>query len=63
MDDTWLHYNISKTIEQTKQWLYMGECVPKKAKVYLSASKVMATIFLGIKDLEITDSWAGVGKL
>ena len=45
VDETWIHYFISETKEQSKQWTSPGEPVPKKAKTVKSAGKVMATVF------------------
>ena len=42
---TWIHHNIPETKQHSKQWVSPGESVLKKAKVGLSANKVMATIF------------------
>ena len=41
VDETWIHHNTPETKQQSKQW----ESAPKKAKVGLSANKVMATVF------------------
>lgn len=45
VDETWIHYNTPETKEQSKQWTSPGELNPRKAKVRLSANKVMATVF------------------
>ncbi|QQP51330.1 Mariner transposase [Caligus rogercresseyi] len=45
VDETWIHYNTPETKQQSKQWVLKGESAPKKAKVGLSANKVMATVF------------------
>lgn len=45
VDETWIHYNTPETKQQSKQWVSPGEPAPKKAKVSLSANKVMATVF------------------
>ncbi|XP_033218081.1 uncharacterized protein LOC117173550 [Belonocnema kinseyi] len=45
VDKTWIHRNTPETKEQSKQWVSSGECAPKKAKVGLSANKVMTTVF------------------
>ena len=44
VDETWIHHNTPET-KQCKQWILPGELAPKKAKVGLSANKVMATVF------------------
>lgn len=45
VDETWVHHTTPETKQQSKQWLPKGSDPPKKAKVVLSAKKVMATIF------------------
>lgn len=45
VDETWIHHNTPETKEQSKQWTAPGESKPKKAKVGLSANKVLATVF------------------
>ena len=45
LGETWIHHNTSETKQQSKQWVLPGELAPKKAKVGLSANKVMATVF------------------
>ena len=45
VDETWIHWYIPETKEQSKQCILPGECVPKKAKTVPSAGKVMATVF------------------
>ncbi|XP_033229681.1 uncharacterized protein LOC117181226 [Belonocnema kinseyi] len=45
VDETWIHHNTTETKEQSKQWVSSGERAPKKAKVGLSANKVMPTVF------------------
>lgn len=45
VDETWIHHNTPETKQQSKQWISRGESAPKKAKVGLSANKVMATVF------------------
>ena len=44
-DETWIHYNTPETKQQSKQWVSPDEPAPKKAKVSLSANKVMAKVF------------------
>lgn len=45
VDETWIHHTTPETKEQSRQWVSPGERAPKKAKVGLSANKVMATVF------------------
>ncbi|XP_025161796.1 histone-lysine N-methyltransferase SETMAR-like [Harpegnathos saltator] len=45
VDETWIHHTTPETKEQSRQWVSSGERAPKKAKVGLSANKVMATVF------------------
>lgn len=45
VDETWIHWYTPETKEQSKQWTSPGERAPKKAKIVLSAGKVMATVF------------------
>lgn len=45
VDETWIHWYIPETKEQSKQWTSPDERAPKKAKTVPSAGKVMATVF------------------
>ncbi|KAL7739287.1 hypothetical protein ACLKA6_002625 [Drosophila palustris] len=45
VDETWIHHHTPESKEQSKQWISTGETTPKKAKIGLSANKVMATVF------------------
>lgn len=45
VDETWIHHCTPETKEQSKQWVSAGERAPKKAKMGLSANKIMATVF------------------
>ncbi|CAK1588256.1 unnamed protein product [Parnassius mnemosyne] len=45
VDETWIHHNTPETKQHSKQWVSKGESAPKKAKVGLSANKVIATVF------------------
>ncbi|XP_037572215.2 SUN domain-containing protein 2-like [Dermacentor silvarum] len=45
IDETWIHWYIPETKEQSEQWTVPGEPAPK-AKTVASAGKVMATIFV-----------------
>lgn len=49
VDETWIHHHTPETKEQSKQWVSSGERAPKKAKVGLSANKVMATVFWDVR--------------
>lgn len=51
VDETWIHYSIPETKEQSKQWVFQGETAPKKAKTTLSANKVMATVFWNVRGI------------
>ena len=41
VNETWIHHNTP----ESKQWVVPSDSAPKKAKVGLSANKVMATVF------------------
>jgi len=45
VDESWIHWYKPESKEQSKQWTSLGEPAPKKAKTFLSAGKVMATLF------------------
>ena len=45
MDETWIHHNTPEIKQQSKQWVLPDESALKKAKVGLSANKVMASVF------------------
>ena len=45
VDETWIHHTTPETKDQSRQWVSLGERAPKKAKVCLSAYKVIATVF------------------
>ena len=47
-DETGIHNN-TETKQQSKQWVLPAESAPKKAKVGLSANKVMATVFWNVR--------------
>ncbi|XP_026314672.1 histone-lysine N-methyltransferase SETMAR-like [Hyposmocoma kahamanoa] len=55
MDETWVHHNTPETKEQSKQWKRVGSPTPKKAKVILSAGKVMASVFWDAKGIILVD--------
>ena len=46
VDETWIHHFQPETKEQSKQWKHPGSPSPRKAKLVMSAGKVMAC-FLG----------------
>ncbi|KAM8703544.1 hypothetical protein ACLKA7_008206 [Drosophila subpalustris] len=41
VDEIWIHHHIPESKEQSKQWISTGETAPKKAKIGLSANKMM----------------------
>ena len=43
--ETWVHHTMPEPKQQLKQWLKKGVNPPRKAKVTLSAKKVMAMLF------------------
>ena len=43
--ETCIYHNTPETKQQSKQWVLSAESAPKKAKVDLSANKVMAPVF------------------
>ena len=45
VDEIRIHYNTPEIRQQSKQWVSAGEPAPKKAKVSLSANKIMVTVF------------------
>ena len=45
MDETWINHNTPKNKQVSKQWVLPGKSAPKKAKVGLTANKVMVTVF------------------
>ncbi|XP_076068328.1 histone-lysine N-methyltransferase SETMAR-like [Oratosquilla oratoria] len=44
MDEFWVHHYQPETKEQSKQWKHASSPTPKKAKVTVSAGKVMASV-------------------
>lgn len=44
-DETWVHHSTPETKQQSMVWKTTDEEAPKKAKVILSAGKIMATVF------------------
>ena len=55
VDETWIHDYTPETKEQSKQWVFEGERVPKKAKTLKSSVKVMATVFWDARRIIYTD--------
>ncbi|XP_076047304.1 uncharacterized protein LOC143028824 [Oratosquilla oratoria] len=55
MDETWVHHFHPETKEQSKQWKYNNSPIPKKAKVTISAGKVMASVFEDAKEVLFID--------
>lgn len=55
VDETWIHFYTPETKEQSKQWVEAGGSAPKKAKVVLSAGKVMATVFWDAQGVILID--------
>lgn len=54
-DETWVHHVTPETKEQSRQWKHSGSPCPKKAKVVLSAGKVMASVFWDSQGLLLID--------
>ena len=52
---TWIYHNIPETKEQPKQWVFVGERNPKKAKKVKLAGKVMATVFWDARGIIYSD--------
>ena len=55
IDETWVHHHTPETKKQSMQWIAVGEPTPKKAKVVLSAGKVMATVFWDSRGIILID--------
>jgi histone-lysine N-methyltransferase SETMAR len=55
VDETWVHHHTPETKQQSMQWIAVGEPAPKKAKVVLSAGKVMATVFWDSRGIILID--------
>jgi hypothetical protein len=51
----WVHHVTPDTKEQSRQWKHSGSPCPKKAKVVLSAGKVMASFFWDSRGLLLID--------
>lgn len=54
-DETWVHHTTPETKQQSMVWQKKGAPPPKKAKVVLSAGKVMATVFWDRKGVLLVD--------
>ena len=54
-DETWVHHCTPETKEQSKVWKTRDETAPKKAKVTLSAGKIMATVFWDAQGILLID--------
>ena len=55
-DETWVHHYTPEMKRASKEWRGKGEKCPVKAKMRLSAGKVMATVFLDFKWVLLVDS-------
>ena len=55
VDETWIHWYTPETKQQSKQWIFLDESAPKKAKTVRSAGKVMATVFWDSQDVIYID--------
>lgn len=51
LDQILMHYYISETMKQSKQWIFERERAPKNAKTVKSAKKVMGTAFWNARGL------------
>ncbi|UYV67987.1 hypothetical protein LAZ67_5002717, partial [Cordylochernes scorpioides] len=54
-DESWVHHSTSETKRQTMVWKKPEESAPKKAKVTISAGKVMAIVFWDCKGVLLVD--------
>ena len=45
IDETWKYHYTPESREGSKQWVELGETVPKRPKTQQSARKVMASVF------------------
>jgi len=54
-DETWLHHYAPETKRASKEWRGNGEECPVKAKMRLSAGKVMAIVFWDTKGVLLID--------
>ncbi|XP_076044748.1 histone-lysine N-methyltransferase SETMAR-like [Oratosquilla oratoria] len=55
MDESWVHHYQPETKEQSKQWKHASSPTPKKAKVTVSAGKVMASVFWDARGVLLVD--------
>lgn len=54
-DESWVHHSTPETKRQSMVWKKPEESAPKKAKVTISAGKVMATVFWDCKGVLLVD--------
>ena len=54
-DKTWVHHYTPETKRASKEWRGKGEECPVKAKMRLSAGKMMATVFWDLKGVLLVD--------
>lgn len=54
-DETWIYYYTSESKQQSRQWKHSDRPSLKKAKLALSAVKVMALIFWDAKRILLSD--------
>ena len=55
IDETWIRPHTPETKQQSMQWITVEEPTPKKAKVVLSADKLMATVFCDCRKIILID--------
>ncbi|UYV75847.1 hypothetical protein LAZ67_13001551 [Cordylochernes scorpioides] len=54
-DESWVHHSTPETKRQSMVWKKPEESAPKKAKVTISAGKVMTIVFWDCKDVLLVD--------
>ncbi|UYV77126.1 RPL19 [Cordylochernes scorpioides] len=54
-DESWVHHSTPETTRQSMAWKKPEESAPKKAKVTISAGKVMAIVFWDCKGVLLVD--------
>ena len=54
-DETWVHHYTPEMKRASKEWRGKGEECPVKAKMRLSAGKMMATVFWDLKGVLLVD--------
>ncbi|UYV81448.1 hypothetical protein LAZ67_20001231 [Cordylochernes scorpioides] len=54
-DESWLHHSTSETKRQSMVWKKPEESAPKKAKITISAGKVIAIVFWDCKGVLLVD--------